>query len=129
MPPESSAEEQAARFTLSRPSRKHFDLMTKNIAYNDASASVEARNIAVTADDCVLTLYLNRDSAKNSLVRTGNGETVSVPGKKLANLLPEGVKIDILKIDVEGADMDVLRGAEEIFSSAPPDVVLSKCLT
>jgi FkbM family methyltransferase len=103
---------------------KTFDLMTKNIAHNKASASVEALNVAVTASDCVLTLYLNRDSAKNSLVRTGNGETVSVPGKRLANLLPEGVKIDILKIDVEGADMDVLRGATEIFSSAPPDVVI-----
>jgi FkbM family methyltransferase len=103
---------------------KTFDLMTKNIAYNNASASVEARNVAVTASDCVLTLYLNRDSAKNSLIRTGNGETVSVPGKRLGNLLPGGVKIDILKIDVEGADMDVLTGAEEIFSSAPPDVVI-----
>ena len=42
----------------------------------------------------------------------------------LDNLLPGGARVDLLKIDVEGADYLVLQGAKGIFQTAPPSVVV-----
>ena len=99
-----------------------FVILEKNIALNKLRA-VDARNICVTAEEGEVTLFLNRDSAKNSTVRS-SGRAVKMPGIPLSKLLPKGASIDLLKIDVEGADLDVLRGAKGIFETSPPAVVV-----
>ncbi len=50
-------------------------------------------------------------------------ETISVATKKLDTVIPEGVQIDFLKIDVEGGEFDVLKGAERILSSYHPLII------
>ncbi len=43
----------------------------------------------------------------------------------LDNLIPANTKIDVLKVDVEGAELSVLRGAREIFNDQRlPSVVI-----
>jgi FkbM family methyltransferase len=69
--------------------------------------------------------YVHRDSAKSSTVERAGKGSFLVQADLLDNLIPEGVKIDILKIDVEGADLAVLQGARRIFASdCAPDVVV-----
>jgi hypothetical protein len=42
----------------------------------------------------------------------------------LDNILPKGIEVDLLKIDVEGADYLVLCGAKSMFADAPPRIVV-----
>ena len=63
------------------------------------------------------------DSAKNSMVRKG-ARAIEIPTDKLDNLIPRNFRIDLLKIDVEGADYLVLIGAVEILASMPPPVIV-----
>lgn len=52
-----------------------------------------------------------------------SGAAVIVPTFRLDDLLPAGTKVDYLKIDVEGAEIRVLRGAERTLEASRPVIV------
>jgi hypothetical protein len=50
---------------------------------------------------------------------------VTLPSDTLDNLVPADTKIDILKVDVEGAELSVLRGGRTVFTDQRrPSVVI-----
>jgi FkbM family methyltransferase len=62
-------------------------------------------------------------SIKPSGVLFDNASTVSIPVVTLDDYFPESEKVSLLKIDVEGAELDVLRGAERILKTSAPLLV------
>lgn len=48
---------------------------------------------------------------------------IEVPKAKLDDLLPENTTIDLIKIDVEGAEYEVLKGAVKTISSQQPIII------
>jgi len=50
-------------------------------------------------------------------------EEIEVELKKLDDIIPEETKIDLIKIDVEGAELGVLKGSKRILKSSKPVVV------
>ena len=48
---------------------------------------------------------------------------ISVKKERLDSVVPKGVKIDFIKIDVEGAELEVLKGASEIIRRDKPVIV------
>ena len=51
---------------------------------------------------------------------------ISVNIEKLDDLIPENLKIDLIKIDVEGAEYEVLQGAKAVLKRNKP-IVLFEC--
>jgi FkbM family methyltransferase len=49
--------------------------------------------------------------------------TIQVKVKRLDDVLPNDVKIDFIKVDVEGAELHVLRGGEELIKISRPIIV------
>jgi FkbM family methyltransferase len=47
-------------------------------------------------------------------------EKIHVEVKKLDEVIPEGVQIDFIKIDVEGGEFDVMRGGEKLLNKYKP---------
>ena len=50
-------------------------------------------------------------------------EVIRVRKDKLDAILPDGVAIDFMKIDVEGAEMEVLKGAKEHIRESKPVII------
>ena len=50
-------------------------------------------------------------------------EEISVELKKLDDVIPEATIIDFIKIDVEGAEFDVLKGGEELLKKNKPYLI------
>jgi FkbM family methyltransferase len=76
------------------------------------------------SDKCGPVVFnVNANSARNSLLRPGSSQ-ISLSASTLDRLLPPGLQADLLKIDVEGGDYLVLKGARRIFESSPPRVVV-----
>lgn len=63
------------------------------------------------------------DLGGDSFVR----ETVTVPLAKLDSALQKDVDVRLIKIDVEGAELDVLKGANKIIESATDCAIIAEC--
>lgn len=50
-------------------------------------------------------------------------EEIEVEIKRLDSVIPEDTRIDFIKIDVEGAEFDVLKGAKKILEKNKPTIV------
>jgi len=86
----------------------------------ERSENVSWHNLALGAKDGICRIYLREDSQWNSLVPAINkflenqrGEAVDVRVTTIDNFMANHAidKIDLLKIDTEGYEMEVLKGA------------------
>ena len=100
-----------------------FELLMKNIKLNGLD-NVIFQQTCVTEDVGTVSFYKHKDSAKSSIVDRGEKVAATLPADKLDNLIPANARIDILKIDVEGAELGVLKGARQIFLDRPPSIVI-----
>lgn len=100
------------------PSRDNWDLLLKNIRLNSLT-NVISNRAALSDRAGKSTLYVNKESGLNSLGKTHRGEVShveEVPCTTLDDYLASEKisKVNLLKIDVEGYDGHVLRGAREL---------------
>jgi FkbM family methyltransferase len=99
-------------------------LLAENIEANGLQ-NIVLKQTCVSDHVGALPFYRHRDSAKSSIVDRGEKLSITLPSDTLDNLIPANTKIDILKVDVEGAELGVLRGANAIFNDQRrPSVVI-----
>jgi FkbM family methyltransferase len=109
---------------------KIFPFLVQNVDQNGLS-NVHAYHRAVSDIDGTLQFNLGSDPGHSRLVVDGHGAeglasigVVSVPSIRLDTFASENdIEVHVLKIDVEGAEMSVFRGAESLLeregASAP----------
>ena len=102
--------------------------LTGNLARNDA-ANVRALNLAATAEPGIVTLYggeAHNSGTTSTVAIQGLEALTQVEGLPLAQVLTadELAAARVVKIDVEGAELDVLRGLAPALDSMPADVEL-----
>jgi FkbM family methyltransferase len=115
-----------ARAVAFEPVPQTFELLVDNIALNGLGQRVDARNVAVGSQDGKLTMTTGL-AAQNRVetrdVRDSN--TIDVPVVRLDDLLPESSKgAIVLKIDVEGWESEVLKGAGAVLARRQPLAIL-----
>ncbi len=92
-------------------SKHNCDILMKNIELNGLS-NITAYNFAVGSAEGQVCIS---SSMNSNVLRTPSGETV----KMVCLDSFKGENPDFLKIDVEGYETEVLRGAQEIIASKP----------
>ena len=109
------------------PAPNAFALLERNIAENGMGAVVTAKQAAVAATAGRAQFHVGRDVSFSSLHRTSRladeAETVDVEVVTLDEALAHVQSIDLLKIDVEGGEGDVLRGALEVLRRSRAPIV------
>ena len=95
-----------------RRTRTPIGFWLENIQSNGLR-NIDLRQTCVSDHVGTLSFYKHKDSAKSSIVDRGEKLSVTLPSDTLDNLIPANTKIDVLKVDVEGAELSVLRGATE----------------
>ncbi len=53
-----------------------------------------------------------------------NTEHLEVEVKTLDDLIPPGLRVDVIKLDIEGAELNALRGAQRILNESFPALIL-----
>jgi len=98
------------------------------VALNGVSGIVEVRSEAVSSKRGSTVFYDTGDtiSNANSLVRTARSRTeIPITLISVDEFVEEkGLKVDCIKIDVEGVELDVIRGARKTFLEHRPVVRL-----
>lgn len=92
------------------PDPENHRLLSANLAHNSSARSVQA---AVASEDGRLTLHLAPHGAEHSIVaHSSGGQSIQVDAIALGPYLERhGIqRVDLLKLDVEGSELDALRG-------------------
>ncbi len=111
------------------PEPKNFKKLQENILLNDFE-NISLNNFAISSINDKLKLYLSDDNnfGTHSLVneRINSTNYVTVETKKLDNFVFQNNinKIDWIKIDVEGAEIDVINGAKKVMTEMKPNLII-----
>jgi FkbM family methyltransferase len=90
---------------------------------------VDVREMALSDRAGMVSFYINQTATGFSgLSRHGNGsfEQIEVPCARLDDVVPSDRRFDFIKLDVEGAELMVLRGATRLLARDRP-IVLFEC--
>jgi FkbM family methyltransferase len=103
------------------------NLIERSIQLNSLEAVAQVSRCAVSDRDGSLELFypqghLGRGTASRTIDEPGR--TVSVPAHRIDDLLPAALAVDLVKIDVEGHELQVLRGMEDVLRRSPDIKIL-----
>jgi FkbM family methyltransferase len=108
--------------------KKHLELNKKKIRYNN----IQLLEFAISDKEGEVSISHDRFAIegntyiKRSLTYINSTNTLQVKCYSIDGLLEKGYKRpDVIKIDVEGAEYDVLRGAEKTLTTYRPNILLA----
>ncbi|WP_421852522.1 FkbM family methyltransferase [Novosphingobium sp.] len=104
------------------PNPKLAELLRRNIEINWSIAPVTFHQAAVADTPGELTLYVPKGHGANASLSPPEGiesVAVTVPAVCLDDVLPPDLIVDVMKIDVEGHELSVLKGAHGVIGRSP----------
>ena len=107
------------------PAPKVFQLLQRSVHLNGLGAICRCMNLALSSSEGLPALHVSAVCGHNSLYHPGDEEEESelqVKTARLDSVLIEAQRIDVVKMDVEGAELDVLEGMKHILDKW--DIVL-----
>ncbi|MGW5638164.1 FkbM family methyltransferase [Streptomyces sp. NPDC003832] len=114
------------RVVAVEPVPSNLPLLTDNLRLNGIT-NTEVVEAAVVSRPGPVTMHRSSfTNARGSLLRNAcaTGDPVLVEGTTLDALAETLDRVDLVKIDAEGADLDVLLGAEELLRTRRPHLVV-----
>lgn len=111
----------AGKVMAFEPAPDNCEWIRRSIGLNDYS-NITLHEMALSDADGTATLFISNTSGWHSLAeerKAASAAEIEVPTRKLDTVLADSGNgsVDVMKIDVEGAEMSVLRGAEAVLSS------------
>ncbi len=100
-----------------------FSRLSANIGYNNISKRVQAYCCGLSSEIGELTFMSELDTMNRVALPNEAGATIKVPVKTLDSLVQDRVP-EVIKIDVEGHEAAVLRGAQRVLASSALQAVL-----
>jgi FkbM family methyltransferase len=105
------------------PNPKLVGLLRRNAEINWSMAPIEIHPAAVANFNGTARLWVPGQHGANAtltgLENLASADSVEVDVVRLDDVLPADVTVDLLKIDVEGHELDVLLGAKEVIARSP----------
>lgn len=102
------------------PTPRTYEALQASLLLNGLLPRVDARQVAAGEGAGEALLHCHPVSGQNSLFSYPDCATkqVSVAVAPLDALVPAGTSVDLVKIDVEGAELDILKGMRRILEEA-----------
>ena len=116
-----------ARVFAFEPAAGNFVLLERNIAENGLASQVMAHRLALGARECEAELILETGNAGgHSLFAANVSSPKTTETIRLARLdaVLGDVVVDIIKLDTQGAELDILRGAATLLARDHPLLVM-----
>ena len=107
------------------PAARTFEVLERNIALNSLTNVIE-RRVALADRSGTTSLFIYADGSRNSL---GGGASAGARQTVETSTLDEELararlnRVDVIKIDTEGAEEIVLRGAKRVLAGSHPMVI------
>ncbi len=121
------AAEAGAKVYSFEPDPRTFPYLVRNVHANGFSALVVPVPKAVSSSTGRAALFLDNNDTpgQSSLFRRLSGVgRVEVDCVRLDEFLDEGIVVDVIKMDIEGAELHALMGMERVISHASKDLTM-----
>ena len=106
------------------PTPETFSMLKHNVEENKIK-NIHLHQIAAWNTDTDLTFHLKNNPGGNSASMEENSVgTLTVVAEKLDNYIDTFGKVDLVKIDVEGAELEVLEGMSRIINECSPIIIV-----
>ncbi|HWH79239.1 MAG TPA: FkbM family methyltransferase, partial [Candidatus Binatus sp.] len=108
------------------PDPRNYELLCENLQLNKVHGRVIPLPRAVSDSPGVQQLFLHGgDQSRSSLIPSDGGEkTTRVTTVVLDDFLDRNLQIDVIKMDIEGGEVNALRGMRGLLARAAPTVKL-----
>jgi FkbM family methyltransferase len=104
----------ARRVLAFEPSAESYDLLQRNIEANRLEGVIQPRRVAVTDESGRTVRFPRRSSVMNAIDRSSDANEADEVGTTTLDAILEGeVRVDLLKIDCEGAEYGILLSSAE----------------
>jgi FkbM family methyltransferase len=108
------------------PSPRNYELLLANVWHNGLT-NVVCYPWAVTERSSFIPLYLSADNTgDHRLSEVAGREAVAVRGVALDDLVALKPPVDVVKIDVQGAEESVFRGAKRLLAESPRALITAE---
>ena len=102
------------------PAPRNAALLRRTVALNELEGIIEVQEVAAGDVEGTAPFHLSAHAGHHSLVAPGDTlQTIEVPLRPLDALVPPGSRVDVVKVDVEGAELQVWRGMRRIVADNP----------
>jgi FkbM family methyltransferase len=105
-------------------------ILSKNLSLNGFTQLAMVEPVAAgAADGGIVHLFVPHNEPKNASIvseefSSGDGTKVTVPVRSVDSLCSGFDRVDLVKIDAEGAEIDVIAGMKDTISRFRPTIVL-----
>lgn len=92
------------------PDEQNIAILKKNIDKNfPHNQNIQLRQNAVWIEDADISFFSNGTESSSIINDSGNAQSITVKAVRLKNVLQQYTAIDFLKIDIEGAEYEVIK--------------------
>jgi FkbM family methyltransferase len=115
------------------PNPKCFHKLKRNIELNGLEDRIEAHELAISNLNGFQNFYIQQSIDGDNLMNSGLSSlirrpqylknTIKVEVKTLDSIIPEKEIVHLVKIDVEGSEIDVLKGSQKIVENSSPIII------
>jgi FkbM family methyltransferase len=107
------------------PDPRNYSLLSENLRVNQLDSQVIRLPKAVSNQAGVQRLFRGGDASQSSLIPSSGDETsIMVPTVVLDEILDRSLQVDVIKLDVDGGEVNALRGMRKTLTRAAPTVKL-----
>jgi len=116
----------AARVVAVEPDPVNIECLRRNFEEEIREGRVSIFEGGAWSKTGTFTLHLGDNSAWNSMTETVGGESIEVPTAPIDDIVQtHGLdRVDFIKMDIEGAEKEALRGAERTLAEFSPRVAI-----
>lgn len=115
----------SGRIIAFEPTPRAASVLRRSLALNALEDRVELLNYAAGETEGVGQLSVSVSTTHSSLVALQEGvEQIEVPVRPLDACVPSGQSVNLVKLDVEGAELQAWRGMSRIISESPDLAVI-----
>lgn len=102
-------------------SSKNRNALTVNVEANGIGELVVVHDFGLHSEDAMATILENPENmGQTRVISIGSDEGSAVVLKRLDSVIPPDERVALIKVDVEGAELDVLCGAEAVLDRDMP---------
>ena len=104
------------------PNKIVFDILDKNIKLNNLEDKVKIFQVALGSENSFGEMTINHENYGTSYIKSIPNGNINI--KRLDDFFSDKNSVSLLKIDVEGFELEVLKGAKEIICNSKPLIVI-----